>query len=35
VTLLKTFLEIACKAGISNISESESLDTWAKEMGAG
>ena len=33
-TLLKQFLEIARKAGISNVSESESLDAWAKKMGA-
>lgn len=32
--LLKTFLQIARKAGISNISESQSLDAWAKAMGA-
>jgi hypothetical protein len=30
--LLKQFLEIARKAGISNISEGESLDSWAKKM---
>ena len=28
--LLRQFLQIARKAGISNISESQSLDTWAK-----
>jgi hypothetical protein len=33
--VLKRFLEIAHQAGISNISESESLDSWAKKMGAG
>ncbi len=32
--LLKQFLEVARKAGISNMSESESLDAWAKKMGA-
>lgn len=32
--LLKHFLQIARKAGISNISESKSLDAWAKQMGA-
>jgi len=32
--LLKRFLETARKAGISNISESQSLDAWAKKMGA-
>lgn len=32
--LLKRFLEVARKAGISNISESKALDVWAKEMGA-
>ncbi len=32
--LLKTFLQIARQAGISNTSESESLDAWAKKMGA-
>ena len=32
--LLKHFLEISRKSGISNISESESLDAWAKKMGA-
>jgi len=31
-TLLKHFLEIAHKAGISNVSESGSLDAWAKKM---
>jgi hypothetical protein len=32
--LLKHFLELARKAGISNISEGESLDAWAKKQGA-
>jgi hypothetical protein len=32
--LLQLFLEVARKARISNISESESLDAWAKRMGA-
>ena len=32
-SLLKHFLEIARKAGISNLSESGSLDAWAKKMG--
>lgn len=32
--LLKQFLQIARKAGISNISEGESLDSWAKKMGS-
>ena len=31
--LLRRFLEIARKAGISNISESRSLNDWAKRMG--
>jgi hypothetical protein len=31
--LLKQFLKTSRKAGISNISESESLDSWAKKMG--
>lgn len=31
--LLTRFLEVARKAGISNISESTSLDAWAKKMG--
>jgi hypothetical protein len=31
--LLSKFLEIARKAGISNISESQSLDDWAKKLG--
>jgi len=31
--LIKRFLEIARKAGVSNISESQSLDAWAKKMG--
>jgi hypothetical protein len=31
--LLRRFLEIARKAGISNISESRSLSDWAKRMG--
>jgi hypothetical protein len=31
--LLKQFLEVARKAGISNIGESKSLDDWAKKMG--
>jgi hypothetical protein len=31
--LRRQFLAIARKAGISNISESKALDTWAKEMG--
>lgn len=31
--LLKRFLEIARKAGISNISESTALNAWAKKMG--
>ncbi|HZR21198.1 MAG TPA: DUF4838 domain-containing protein [Verrucomicrobiae bacterium] len=31
--LLKQFLQVARKAGISNISESQSLDAWAKKMG--
>jgi hypothetical protein len=32
--LLAKFLEVAHKAGISNISEGESLDAWAKKVGA-
>ena len=32
--LLRRFLEIARKAGISNISEGKSLNDWAKQMGA-
>jgi hypothetical protein len=32
--MLKNFLEVARKAGISNIRESQSLDAWAKKMGA-
>lgn len=32
--LLKRFLELARKAGISNVSESQSLDAWAKKMQA-
>jgi hypothetical protein len=32
VALLKQFLQVARKAGISNISESQSLDAWAKKM---
>ena len=32
--LLRRFLSVARKAGISNISESRSLDDWAKRMGA-
>ena len=32
--LLQLFLEIARKARITNISESESLDAWARRMGA-
>jgi hypothetical protein len=31
--LLKQFLQTARKAGISNISEGESLDSWARKMG--
>jgi len=31
-TLLEKFLAVARKAGISNISESQSLDAWAKKM---
>jgi hypothetical protein len=31
--LLKSFLQIARRAGISNISEGQSLDAWAKKMG--
>jgi Domain of unknown function (DUF4838)/Glycosyl hydrolase family 67 N-terminus len=31
--LLEQFLSVARKAGVSNISEGKSLDTWAKEMG--
>jgi hypothetical protein len=31
--LLKSFLNIARQAGISNISEGQSLDAWAKKMG--
>jgi hypothetical protein len=30
--LLAKFLEVSRKAGISNISESQSLDDWAKKM---
>ena len=30
--MLKSFLQVARKAGISNISESQSLDAWAKKM---
>jgi hypothetical protein len=33
-SLLRLFLEVARKARISNISESESLDAWAKRMGS-
>jgi hypothetical protein len=33
-TLLTRFLEIARKAGISNISESKTLDVWARQLGA-
>ena len=33
--LLKRFLSVARKAGITNISEALSLDDWAKRMGAG
>jgi hypothetical protein len=32
--LLHQFLDVARKAGISNISESRSLEDWAKKMGA-
>ena len=32
--VLLQFLEVARKAGISNISESKSLDVWARQMGA-
>ena len=32
--LLRRFLSIARKAGITNISEGRSLDDWAKRMGA-
>ncbi|PYK63418.1 MAG: hypothetical protein DME21_03075 [Verrucomicrobia bacterium] len=32
--LLRRFLSVARKAGISNISEGRSLDDWAKRMGA-
>jgi hypothetical protein len=32
--LVRRFLVVARKAGISNISESKSLDDWAKSMGA-
>lgn len=32
--LLKRFLEIARKTGISHISEGQTLDAWAKKMGA-
>ena len=32
--LLRRFLAIAHKAGITNISESRSLDDWARRMGA-
>jgi hypothetical protein len=31
---LQRFLEVARKAGISNISEGKSLDEWARQMGA-
>jgi hypothetical protein len=30
--LLKRFLEVARKAGISNISEGQSLEQWATKM---
>lgn len=33
--LLQRFLQIAHQAGISNISEGQSLDDWARKMGAG
>jgi hypothetical protein len=32
--LLRRFLEVARKAGVSNISEGQSLDDWARKMGA-
>jgi hypothetical protein len=32
--LLRRFLSIARKAGITNISEGRSLNDWAKRMGA-
>jgi hypothetical protein len=32
--LLRKFLAIARKAGITHISEGRSLDDWAKKMGA-
>jgi hypothetical protein len=32
--MLAHFLQVARKVGISNISESQSLDAWAKKMGA-
>ena len=32
--LLKKFLEIARKAGVSNVNESRSLDDWAKTVEA-
>jgi hypothetical protein len=32
--MLKDFLQVARKAGISNISENKTLDDWAKKMGA-
>jgi hypothetical protein len=33
--LLRRFLEVARHAGINQISEGQSLDDWAKKMGAG
>jgi hypothetical protein len=33
-SLLKNFLQVARRAGISNISESQTLDAWAKKMGS-
>jgi hypothetical protein len=33
--LVRRFVAIARKAGISNISEGTSLDDWAKKLGAG
>ncbi|MFA4029751.1 MAG: hypothetical protein GDYSWBUE_001045 [Candidatus Fervidibacterota bacterium] len=32
--LIERFLEVARKAGVTNISEGKSLNAWAKEMGA-
>jgi len=32
--MLERFLEVARKAGLSNISESKTLDDWARQMGA-